>query len=485
MKVVKRMAVKRIKTVPFLLMLIFVWAIAPLGMAAEEEQQEHADCPTVDLTAKGSLLEQAKIINQRQEGICYSVVAAEMIDAYRRSKDLASLPIRTTSPMVLAVDNQLYLVKKAKESSEAQEAKSRKIQCTQEIECLSKELAEKQQTKIRAEALQASVASMMTEELKNSDPNLYIEYATLLFDFLKSARLTQQKIAEIESIINLKQQVVTMTGEIYSNLTRPKSDLLKGGLIEDGINAAKKQGICLEQEQSRGEQASTLENTTALFKQVHNMAFSLDEYKDNRRKQESLLYGALSMACEERGLGMSGLDRIHVLNTNIEKILNHPGIQQQEEKFIHSMLKSISQMCGVKDRVKGEQLQLPEVKTTRIDSEDDLRKLLANHFNGKNKNNLPFGLGICGDLLQQGASYRGKEETPASLCKNKDGHAVLVVGSRWDQSSGKCLLQIQNSWGEGCDQYAKEFACDKGRLWIDSESLSRNSRTATAFAIDP
>lgn len=95
---------------------------------------------------------------------------------------------------------------------------------------------------------------------------------------------------------------------------------------------------------------------------------------------------------------------------------------------------------------------------------------------------LPIGISYCSQLLKKGKNHIGiisktkdnlKFKTTAdgkSLC---GAHSSLVIGSRFNKANKTCEFLIRNTWGENCN-YHSDFECEKGQIWVDHHTLSKN-----------
>lgn len=68
------------------------------------------------------------------------------------------------------------------------------------------------------------------------------------------------------------------------------------------------------------------------------------------------------------------------------------------------------------------------------------------------------------------SGYRGLKNDEAT--KDCLGHASLVIGRRRYQ--GKCQFLIRNTWGTACQKYSKDWDCDHGNVWLDSDEVAAN-----------
>lgn len=60
---------------------------------------------------------------------------------------------------------------------------------------------------------------------------------------------------------------------------------------------------------------------------------------------------------------------------------------------------------------------------------------------------------------------------------NGGGHAVTVVGRKYDDETKSCKYLLRNSWGDGCPSVVKKSVCAKdhsGHLWVSREDLEKH-----------
>lgn len=92
----------------------------------------------------------------------------------------------------------------------------------------------------------------------------------------------------------------------------------------------------------------------------------------------------------------------------------------------------------------------------------------------------PIAVGYCGNLLTEGANYRGFKESmfgfTSSEVLNCGLHESLVIGRK--KIGDKCFYKIRNSWGlDGA--YHKDWSslpnhARDGNVWIDENTLTEN-----------
>lgn len=126
-------------------------------------------------------------------------------------------------------------------------------------------------------------------------------------------------------------------------------------------------------------------------------------------------------------------------------------------------------------------------------------------LNQKNCHGKRFGLGFgTADVktIKFEKDGLGKEELVAAIDKQLDrdnisgfefsmnmlsksrggGHAMTVVGRKFDQKEGVCKYLMRNSWGPGCGSNLKKGICAEehsGHLWISKTEMIRNAWRTT------
>ena len=73
---------------------------------------------------------------------------------------------------------------------------------------------------------------------------------------------------------------------------------------------------------------------------------------------------------------------------------------------------------------------------------------------------------IVGIAFHSNAIYNLEEEA--------DGHAVAVVGRRWNEKTNSCEYQLRDTFGDSCEDYRRDVECDGGYLWVKESTLRKN-----------
>ena len=94
----------------------------------------------------------------------------------------------------------------------------------------------------------------------------------------------------------------------------------------------------------------------------------------------------------------------------------------------------------------------------------------------------PIAVGMCAEVFMSGRDYvhPGFKKTDQNLLRHRVtsqclGHAALIIGRRPFQ--GHCQFLLRNSSGlTSCPTYMhKDWECDGGNVWIDSEAVIQNA----------
>lgn len=140
--------------------------------------------------------------------------------------------------------------------------------------------------------------------------------------------------------------------------------------------------------------------------------------------------------------------------------------------------------CPANERIPA---SIPACK--QINSGKDFESAFNAHFNTLLKKAQPMEIGYCSDLLEKGHKYAGliknkglRPLVKTDICDGYDpgdpeddgGHSSTVVGRRYNNKTHQCQILIKNSWGTTCKDYSKDWDCDKGKIWVDEKTLSRN-----------
>jgi hypothetical protein len=159
-------------------------------------------------------------------------------------------------------------------------------------------------------------------------------------------------------------------------------------------------------------------------------------------------------------------------------ILNSPLLGDRK-KAVLKILENTAQLCTGANRTFFKALPGPTVKS--ITNTIELYSIDQDRFgSGSPSQKQPLALSICKPFLEKGRNYSGVvrnfNESRNSPCSSpQDSIAVTVYGSRRAPRTGHCELKIKSPSGQACEEYAKDWPCKNGNLWIDIEALGRNS----------
>lgn len=144
-------------------------------------------------------------------------------------------------------------------------------------------------------------------------------------------------------------------------------------------------------------------------------------------------------------------------------------------------------ICLPKERIS--QPYFPTCKDTywgdakKIYSQNPFSHLIVNQLRGKK---MPVGISYCSNLFDKkdgGKSFDGiksrkgnsTEYYPKETPKECGNHASLVIGSKFNKTTKRCDFLIRNTWGTGCKSYHSDFKCEGGNIWVDQDTLERNT----------
>ncbi len=163
---------------------------------------------------------------------------------------------------------------------------------------------------------------------------------------------------------------------------------------------------------------------------------------------------------------------------------------------IEQALRHAQPISALKDLIEGncKKIRLPD-DLTNLSTPQPWKSLTAEALVGivedyfSEKPNLPLAIGYCAKMLTAGRQYAGTKliDGFSMLTEKSDcnSHASVIVGRRsiYSEKLGRrvCEYLIQNSWGEACDSYSKDFECTSGRIWVDRETLLNNISSVTGL----
>lgn len=143
-------------------------------------------------------------------------------------------------------------------------------------------------------------------------------------------------------------------------------------------------------------------------------------------------------------------------------------------------LKKIARLCAGSNRAVLKKLPAPTSKALQYTAE--LYSLIQDRY-GSNSGVLkqPIALDICKSVLEKGRTFSGKVwpsdgKNTGNCNAESENYAVTVLGSRRNRS-GLCELRIKNPSGH-CKGYSQDWECDPAALWVDVETLGRNTHRA-------
>jgi len=143
-------------------------------------------------------------------------------------------------------------------------------------------------------------------------------------------------------------------------------------------------------------------------------------------------------------------------------------------------MQALDQACKASDR---KPIPIPDPTVVHVSSDDSFSRSVNDAFDPKRKPIQPFTIGYAASLLKNGKNYVGldrKAKDGSRAFKDNDGHESVVDGRRFNPKTGKCELRIKNSWGPSCNyDYSQDWECENGKIWVDQDTLAKNTDSVT------
>lgn len=116
------------------------------------------------------------------------------------------------------------------------------------------------------------------------------------------------------------------------------------------------------------------------------------------------------------------------------------------------------------DRICAKDPRLEKIQARQIDINSDGPEKIKREARSLLSAKKPFIIGFDSNPFRKNKQEGG-------------GHAAVVVGRRWNETSKNCELLVRNSWGGGCDYYRSDIKCEHGNFWAsEKELLSKTSQ---------
>ncbi len=365
-----------------------------------KKDNQSGECPDVSLVAEGHSMANIPIKHQGGESICASIVASDLIDAYRTSHpEKFGSDFRPTSALVLAFEHE------RKRNSEYLE--------------------------------------FHKEDLKTIDANI---------QNLEGKIASLPKNSEEQDDLLLKLRVA----RAIKALPDAKNNVLKqNALIDEVLSGAKENGVCLEGEDlKKGVQVPVKRNITNY----------LDLLYGGSPKRSSRVDLFLSPISEQTTEAQCIYDEFNQRGLPVEAGRLYKIVESARKKgktqFAFNVLDQIASTCQGENRAMLSALPNPVKK--ELSSPLALKEFAKQHFNNPHLKTQPFALSICNGVVEHGRSYKGVTDVNGKRhCRNSDTHGVTVIGITNDcklkvrNSHGGCGV-----WWENCQNGVMEIPWD-------------------------
>jgi hypothetical protein len=128
-----------------------------------------------------------------------------------------------------------------------------------------------------------------------------------------------------------------------------------------------------------------------------------------------------------------------------------------------------------------EKLAMPRPYQLNFNSKSsNPRAMIDSIWTDEGANRQPFGLGVCSSAFQDPyikiprGRIKGDDDRSWMGC---EGHAVALIGRRWNEQKHQCEYLFRNSWEPTCAHYnpAAGLTCEEStaEVWASSEWIDR------------
>jgi hypothetical protein len=246
--------------------------------------------------------------------------------------------------------------------------------------------------------------------------------------------------------------------------------------VENAIRTAQKNGICIDSPSLAKELDKELLDKPEQF--VNELRRLMVKYPDEFDPTKIFSQQNINSRQISETNCISCGKRSEIESNAIKLILNSaPWVDRK--KVILKVLEDTALVCGQAKRNLFPHLPNPTVKP--ISNTVELYSAIQDRFgSGSPSKKQPLALSICKPFLKKGRSLSGVDRSSSGnrvgQCSSpSDSLAVTVYGSRRDSRTGNCELKLKTPWGQSCKGYSPEWPCKNGDLWVDIETLGRNS----------
>jgi C1A family cysteine protease len=221
---------------------------------------------------------------------------------------------------------------------------------------------------------------------------------------------------------------------ILNKLGNGEQDSL-GGWSDDAINATiKKGGACLEK---------NLRSEDNGFASLKKTLVEIDSIKNNAKTTP-----VISCAVAPRAM-------FPTLATN-----DYLNIIENSSKMEFMSLLS-DKSCS--PRISLKNIKIKKISAYLEKGRDELCNEIDKQLDSKNIVSISYNSESLYDI-----------ET-----KKNSNHASVIVGKKFNSTSGECEYLIRNSWGRGCNAYDGRLNCEEGNIWMPKSVLVKGLQDVT------
>jgi hypothetical protein len=263
--------------------------------------------------------------------------------------------------------------------------------------------------------------------------------------------------------------------------------------IEGAIQTARKNGLCIDSESLRKELNQELvQDPEKILEEINRLS---DRYPSEFNLSKIFAGGTIGSKTENSTcVSCGGVPNLQ--SKAINNLLSLSNLNNRKQELI-KMLENTAKLCGANRRNHIKALPEPVVKEVSVSSE--LYSVIQDRLGSSGpQNKQPLALDICKSVLAKGRGFSGLAGQQGIVsqmraCKGgtasaknfqkSEGIAVTVYGSRRDSSSGRCELKLKSSLSPECQSYSSEWPCKEGNVWVDMETLGRNTLKAVYLPV--
>lgn len=271
-----------------------------------------------------------------------------------------------------------------------------------------------------------TAADLITQFMKapNSNARLKVSAVDLSMMYFKS----EEKLVHLDK--NQKRFRISPAARLTS-YSKKSTDItgLRGGLIEHAIKLANEQGVCLEKDLHSGD--VRLNDAIAIHQSLSSLRSQEPEKPD-------------STTCQ--------------MNYEVAQLV-FPNLKKEDFFKIMQSSSGIEYAYKLRDAACKNRLKIPvDLEVTKDESKFSAQKRkLDEVLNAE----IAVGMGISSKAFAPGAT---------------GGHAISIVGRRYNKKTKECEYLIRDSKGTDCTYQYEELTknCEMGHVWMKPSYLEEH-----------